>query len=133
MLHHPKPWLTAELLISFPGNFFGSLITSANCLMAAPKPIFIFSLKMYYQCPIFATVELKHKEIRAKFTVCIFVCQKWDMKNYSFKNIWMFESNMCIISVLTNFVCNVSQIPGVSLGFFIGCLTASCKTWVDST
>lgn len=44
--------------------------------MAAPKPIFIFRLKMCYQYPILAAMELKHKEIKAKFTVSIFVCQK---------------------------------------------------------
>lgn len=77
-------------------------------------------------------MELKHEEIKAKFTVSIFVCQKWEMKNDSSKNIWIFESNMYIIAVLTNFVCNPLQIQDDSSGFFIGYLTASCKTWVSS-
>lgn len=132
MLHHPKSWLTAELLISFPGNFFGSVITSANCFMAVPKPIFILPLKMYYQCLSFAAMELNHKEIKAKFTMSIFVCQKWDMKNNYFKYIWVFESNMYIIAALTSFIWNLSQILDISLGFFTGYLTTSCKTWADS-
>jgi len=43
--------------------------------MVAPKPTFIIALKVYYQCPIFAAVELKCKEIKAKFTVSVYGCQ----------------------------------------------------------
>lgn len=88
--------------------------------MATPKPIFIIPLKVYYQYPFFAAIELKFKDIKAKFTVSIFWCQRWDMMNDFFKEyLFFFESHLYTTAVLTNFICNLSHMLDASLKFLV--------------
>lgn len=68
---------------SLSGKFSGSLITSANFLMVAPKLLFIILSKIHFQQPVSAAVEF---ECKVK-DVPLFGC--WDMWN-DFSGIYVY-------------------------------------------